>query len=160
MNRWCILQHILLAFVACVARVHAIDIDQICPRMLNRVLDGCGPIGECLFYQSFFSSHFSNFGFQSPKNLCKMTILRKLSAGNRSSTEYKEVSHVNDIEKCVFQCCLQKSECNVAFMSNGRCFHVRCVSDEQCLPLKRSGMADKWKMVLVKPISAGTIPLS
>lgn len=80
-------------------------------------------------------------------------------SGNRSFATYKEVVRVNDIEKCVFQCCLQKSECNVAFMSNGRCYHVQCASDEHCLPVKRAGMEDKWKMVLVNPTTLGRLNL-
>lgn len=44
-------------------------------------------------------------------------------------------------------------------MSNGRCYHVQCASDEQCFPVKRAGMADKWKMVLVNPTTLGKLNL-
>lgn len=149
MGRWCIVQHIFLVFIVCVTRVHTIDFDQICPRMSDRILDGYGPVGK---HFCFFLHHNCLFCLFFRK--LKVFFARKIpSTGNRSSTEYKEVLHANDIEKCVLQCCLQKLECNVAFMSSGRCYHVRCVSDEQCLPMRRNGMADKWKMVLVRPVS-------
>lgn len=43
-------------------------------------------------------------------------------------------------------------------MSSGRCFHVQCVNDEQCLPIKQAGIYDKWKTVLVNPVTPGTFP--
>lgn len=37
---------IFLVAIVCVALVHAIDIDRMCPRMLDHIFDGRGPIGN------------------------------------------------------------------------------------------------------------------
>lgn len=50
---------------------------------------------------------------------------------------------------------MQKDECNVAFVYNNKCFHVKCIDDEQCMPLERTNMEFKLKMVLVNPVAPG-----
>lgn len=76
-------------------------------------------------------------------------------AGNKTAGTYKEFSKAPSIEMCAIQCCLQKLECNVAFVFNEKCFHVNCKDDEQCMPLERVNMESKLKMVLVNPVTPG-----
>lgn len=71
--------------------------------------------------------------------------------GNRTAGEYKPIEEGKDIESCVMHCCENKNYCNVAFLFNRTCYHVQCFSDEQCLPLKRLGINEPMKMVLVSP---------
>lgn len=78
-----------------------------------------------------------------------------LFAGNKTAGMYKEFLKASAIESCAIQCCIQKAECNVAFVFNEKCFHVKCNSNEQCLPLERTNMELKLKMVLVNPVTPG-----
>lgn len=75
--------------------------------------------------------------------------------GNKTAGTYKEFLKASAIDTCAIQCCIQKSECNVAFVFNEKCFHVKCKSNEQCMPLERTNMESKLKMVLVNPVTSG-----
>lgn len=77
--------------------------------------------------------------------------------GNKSAGEYKEIEEGKQIESCVMRCCADKDYCNVAFLFNRTCYHVRCFTDEECLPLKRPGVSEPMKMVLVSPSKGGLI---
>lgn len=76
-----------------------------------------------------------------------------MSIGNKTAGTYKEFLKASGIETCAVQCCMQKTECNVAFVFNNKCFHVKCNDDEQCMPLERTNMEFKLKMVLVNPVA-------
>lgn len=75
--------------------------------------------------------------------------------GNKTAGTYKEFLKASGIETCAVQCCMQNTECNVAFVFNNKCFHVKCKDDEQCMPLERTHMEFKLKMVLVNPVAIG-----
>lgn len=83
-----------------------------------------------------------------------------LFAGNETAGTYKEYLKASAIDTCAIQCCIQKSECNVAFVFNDKCFHVKCKSNEQCMPLERTNMETKLKMVLVNPVAPGKLALA
>lgn len=76
-------------------------------------------------------------------------------SGNKTAGTYKEFLKASGIETCAVQCCMQKTECNVAFVFNNKCFHVKCNDDEKCMPLERTNMEFKLKMVLVNPVAPG-----
>lgn len=76
--------------------------------------------------------------------------------GNKTAGTYKEFLKASAIDTCAIQCCIQKTECNVAFVFNEKCFHVKCKSDDQCMPLERTNMETKLKMVLVNPVAPGS----
>ncbi|XP_030385510.1 dyslexia-associated protein KIAA0319 [Scaptodrosophila lebanonensis] len=87
--------------------------------------------------------------------------------------EYKpDAQHANvllDEESYLWSCldaCCEKSQnqtgtgntaCNVVMLYKRKCFHIRCVSNEGCLPKERGARngADKAQMVLVNPIGEG-----
>lgn len=77
------------------------------------------------------------------------------STGNKTAGTYKEFLRASGIEQCAVQCCLQKSECNVAFFFDKKCYHVKCKNDEVCMPLERVNLEFKLKMVLVNPVASG-----
>lgn len=66
-------------------------------------------------------------------------------------------SNGTDLRVCVLDCCKLKHKCNVAFVYNKTCYHVKCVDDESCLPLKRPNITTSLQMVLVHPKADGTI---
>uniref|UniRef100_A0A1B0CQZ9 Serine-type protease inhibitor n=1 Tax=Lutzomyia longipalpis TaxID=7200 RepID=A0A1B0CQZ9_LUTLO len=71
-----------------------------------------------------------------------------LKAGN-----FSENHQARTLEACVQACCDNGAECNSAFMFNGTCYHVKCVNDQLCLPLRRYPNNTKLYMVLVNPVS-------
>lgn len=74
--------------------------------------------------------------------------------GNLTAGNFTEKTDLKGLRQCVMACCLADS-CNIVFIVESRCFHVKCVSDELCLPLPRVGER-KWdthvSMILVKPV--------
>lgn len=76
-------------------------------------------------------------------------------AGNKTAGNYKEFEGAVNLQDCVIECCAQKENCNVAFVFNQTCYHVKCISDEQCLPLERPIVRKQLKMVLVNPVTEG-----
>ncbi|CAD7078937.1 unnamed protein product [Hermetia illucens] len=99
-----------------------------------------------------------NFGEICPFILQKVfkgsVPVGKMEAGN-----YTEVTKDDpDLKTCVEDCCLKKSECNVAFMYDKKCYHIKCISNELCLPKQRTdGLSTNLQMVLVTPVNDGTI---
>lgn len=67
--------------------------------------------------------------------------------GNLSAGIFEEIQDVSNLGKCVLKCC-EKPMCNVAFTSDGKCYHVDCKSNELCAPLAVNRPID---MVLVRP---------
>lgn len=67
---------------------------------------------------------------------------------------FDEVEEVKEKKTCVLECCL-KDQCNVAFIVDDKCYHVKCRSNELCIPTlsTNSDNADHISMVLVKPLS-------
>ncbi|XP_012278957.1 dyslexia-associated protein KIAA0319-like protein [Orussus abietinus] len=73
--------------------------------------------------------------------------------GNLTWGRFLKQSHITGIKHCVADCCTQ-SECNVALMHNGTCYHVQCKSTKMCAPFYRPDLLkkDPPSMVLVKPV--------
>uniref|UniRef100_A0A1B0D665 MANSC domain-containing protein n=1 Tax=Phlebotomus papatasi TaxID=29031 RepID=A0A1B0D665_PHLPP len=71
-----------------------------------------------------------------------------LKAGN-----FSEHLGEKTLDSCVQACCDHGAGCNSAFMFNGTCYHVKCASDQLCLPLRRYPNNTKLYMVLVNPVS-------
>lgn len=61
-----------------------------------------------------------------------------------------------DLRTCVEACCDKgrNNTCNVVFMFKHKCYHVRCVSNEACLPKERRSLPGRIQMVLVNPVRA------
>ncbi|KAL1497900.1 hypothetical protein ABEB36_008782 [Hypothenemus hampei] len=72
--------------------------------------------------------------------------------GNTSAGYFEEITDINTLKPCVLQCCL-KAACNVAFMSDDKCYHVACTSNELCIPTinRNPQTVDHVNMMLVKP---------
>lgn len=76
--------------------------------------------------------------------------------GNKTAGNYTEYTEATKLWPCVAGCCEQKTECNVAFIFNEVCYHVQCINNELCLPLKRStNITTKLRLVLVNPVTEG-----
>lgn len=124
--------------------VQTLDIDRVCPRMLQKVFNGYAPIGK--LFDCILRGIRLNFNI----------IFYYISLiGNKTAGTYKEFLKASVIDTCAIQCCMQKDECNVAFVFNEKCFHVKCNSDDACMPLERTNMETKLKMVLVNPVNSG-----
>ncbi|CAH0563661.1 unnamed protein product [Brassicogethes aeneus] len=74
-----------------------------------------------------------------------------LSAGIFDQTE------ITNLKECVLKCCL-KDKCNVAFMSEDKCYHISCYTNEMCAPIpsQKPNSVDRFTMVLVKPTDDDT----
>jgi len=64
---------------------------------------------------------------------------------------------------CLQACCEKPrnatSACNVVLVFKGKCYHIRCQSNEACLPKLRVRMPnEKVQMVLVNPLGDATWP--
>ncbi|KAI8125977.1 hypothetical protein FF38_10153 [Lucilia cuprina] len=61
-----------------------------------------------------------------------------------------------DLRSCVEACCEKgrNNTCNIVFMYRRKCYHVRCVSNEACLPKERRSISERIQMVLVNPVKA------
>lgn len=92
-----------------------------------------------------------------PASPCSTDIDAYSLAGNKTAGNYKEFEGAVNLQECVIQCCAQKENCNVAFVFNQTCYHVKCISDEQCLPLERPNVRKQLKMVLVNPATEGLL---
>ncbi|XP_055539334.1 dyslexia-associated protein KIAA0319-like protein [Wyeomyia smithii] len=75
--------------------------------------------------------------------------------GGREAGNYTEYSGASSLKPCVHQCCAKGDGCNTAFMFNKTCYHVRCLSNELCLPAKKKNLSTPLQMVLVNPV--GTV---
>lgn len=49
-----------------------------------------------------------------------------------------------------------KKDCHVAFLSDNECFHIKCYSNERCIPILKVGSIGRISMVLVKPTDDDT----
>jgi hypothetical protein len=56
------------------------------------------------------------------------------------------------VKDCVVRCC-RHEQCNVAFMTDDKCYQVTCTTDELCKPVlsPNSDSKEHVFMVLVKP---------
>lgn len=72
--------------------------------------------------------------------------------GNISAGVYEEITEINTLKPCVLKCCT-KDVCNVAFMTDDKCYHISCKSNELCIPTMHLDpvTAEHVAMVLVKP---------
>lgn len=70
------------------------------------------------------------------------------------STEDVSAVEEVDLRSCVEACCekSRNNTCNVVFMFKRKCYHVRCVSNEACLPKERRSIGERIQMVLVNPV--------
>lgn len=65
---------------------------------------------------------------------------------------------------CLQACCekprnVTTSSCNVVLVFKGKCYHIRCQSNEACLPKQRVRLPnEKVQMVLVNPVGEATWP--
>ncbi|KFB46235.1 AGAP008639-PA-like protein [Anopheles sinensis] len=79
--------------------------------------------------------------------------------GNTNAGNYTENSKATTLEPCVRDCCLKGPKCNTAFIFNHTCYHVKCISNELCLPAKKE-TSSTLRMVLVNPIEDGIVESS
>uniref|UniRef100_A0A182P486 MANSC domain-containing protein n=1 Tax=Anopheles epiroticus TaxID=199890 RepID=A0A182P486_9DIPT len=70
--------------------------------------------------------------------------------GNKDAGNFTENAQATTLEGCVRDCCEKGTNCNTAFMFNHTCYHVRCISNEMCLPAKKE-TSSTLRMVLVNP---------
>lgn len=65
---------------------------------------------------------------------------------------FKEIEGVSNVKDCVVRCC-RHEQCNVAFMTDDKCYQVTCTTDELCKPVlsPNSDSKEHVFMVLVKP---------
>ncbi|XP_030751271.1 dyslexia-associated protein KIAA0319 homolog [Sitophilus oryzae] len=72
--------------------------------------------------------------------------------GNISAGVYEEITDVRSLKPCVLKCCV-KPLCHVAFLTDDKCYHINCNSNELCIPTLNTNpeTIDHVQMVLVKP---------
>ncbi|XP_050298376.1 dyslexia-associated protein KIAA0319-like protein [Anthonomus grandis grandis] len=77
--------------------------------------------------------------------------------GNISAGFYDEIKGINTMKLCVQKCCI-KATCHVAFMTDDKCYHVACSSNELCIPTRNTNpdTVNHVAMVLVKPTDEDT----
>lgn len=66
---------------------------------------------------------------------------------------FDEIKDIQSEKHCVLACC-QKDECNVAFMTAEKCYHITCASNELCMPVLSPKVAtrNQFAMVLVRAV--------
>lgn len=59
---------------------------------------------------------------------------------------------ITKLKNCVLHCC-QKSNCNVAFINDNKCYHIECASDDLCVPSVKLSpeSAEHLTLILVNP---------
>nr|XP_022906199.1 dyslexia-associated protein KIAA0319-like protein isoform X1 [Onthophagus taurus] len=80
-------------------------------------------------------------------------------AGNMSSGVFSAVPDAEDQRSCVLDCC-EKNDCNVAFIADEKCYHIKCQNSTICLPIyigsgnskEEDDYASRVSMVLVRPV--------
>lgn len=104
------------------------DLTTLCPNMVRYVFESAMPRDE--FKAGIFEKYPSN---GEGENV----------AGNNV-----------DLRACVEGCCekARNNTCNIVFMYKHKCYHVRCVSNEACLPKERRSLTERIQMVLVNPV--------
>lgn len=61
--------------------------------------------------------------------------------GNITAGNYTRAPDQDRLWPCVLSCCAKGAQCNVVFMVGIKCYHVQCISNEACLPLKHAANA-------------------
>ncbi|XP_041775051.1 dyslexia-associated protein KIAA0319-like protein [Anopheles merus] len=74
--------------------------------------------------------------------------------GNKDAGNFTENAKATTLEECVRDCCLKGTSCHTAFMFNHTCYHVKCISNDLCLPAKKE-TSSALRMVLVNPLADG-----
>ena len=67
---------------------------------------------------------------------------------NVSAGTYTEITEATSHKDCVYLCCANE-DCNVAFITESKCFHISCISNQYCAPTMSSNL--DVSMVLVRP---------
>lgn len=103
------------------------------------------------------SQHFSNTRTNSVRNNCPHLYPKVFQGyvpqGNISAGTYVEIPDVN-LNQCVVKCC-SKEDCNVAFRTDDKCYHITCERSDTCAPVAtpNSDSVQHISMVLVRPVN-------
>uniref|UniRef100_A0A182WFF8 MANSC domain-containing protein n=1 Tax=Anopheles minimus TaxID=112268 RepID=A0A182WFF8_9DIPT len=76
--------------------------------------------------------------------------------GNKNAGNFTENSKATTLEQCVRDCCMKGSSCHTAFIFNHTCYHVKCITNDLCLPAKKE-TSSTLRMVLVNPVEDGSL---
>uniref|UniRef100_A0A182YN71 MANSC domain-containing protein n=1 Tax=Anopheles stephensi TaxID=30069 RepID=A0A182YN71_ANOST len=79
--------------------------------------------------------------------------------GNKNAGNFTENAKASTLEECVRDCCVKGTNCHTAFIFNHTCYHVKCISNDLCLPAKKE-TTSTLRMVLVNPIDDGLVEAS
>lgn len=65
---------------------------------------------------------------------------------------YEEIQGITKLRECIVECCF-KETCNVIFMSENKCYHVSCKSNDLCVPMVNTNpdASEHSTLVLVRP---------
>ncbi|KAL0275001.1 UNVERIFIED_CONTAM: hypothetical protein PYX00_002996 [Menopon gallinae] len=74
--------------------------------------------------------------------------------GNASAGLYVKYPNINSVNLCLESCC-SSHKCNVMFMHGKDCFHIKCFSNEECIPMYRTDLRN-ISMMLVAPLPPQT----
>ncbi|XP_055375563.1 dyslexia-associated protein KIAA0319-like protein isoform X2 [Condylostylus longicornis] len=85
-------------------------------------------------------------------NIFAQTFDQSAPIGDQKSGNFTQEKDVTELIPCVEKCCLKKKDCNVAFIFEKNCYHVKCNSNKLCLPKRRSNLKRRLEMVLVNPV--------
>lgn len=113
---------------AVVPRYSEKNVLQICPNMVHHVFDGA-----------------------TPRAKEKAGIFEEFEPTGSASDHEDGI----DLRDCIAACCekqQQNQTCNVVFVFKRKCYHVRCVSNDGCLPKERPQTKERLQMVLVNPV--------
>ncbi|XP_037957769.1 dyslexia-associated protein KIAA0319-like protein [Teleopsis dalmanni] len=63
-------------------------------------------------------------------------------------------SDEDSMHACLAACCEKQrnNSCNVVFVYKRKCYHVRCFTNEACVPKKRANIKERLQMFLVNPV--------
>ncbi|XP_058449707.1 dyslexia-associated protein KIAA0319-like protein [Malaya genurostris] len=78
--------------------------------------------------------------------------------GGREAGNYTEYTEASSLKPCVQHCCTKGDACNTAFMFNKTCYHVKCLTNDLCLPAKKKNLFTNLQMVLVNPVGENSQP--
>ncbi|KAF5285922.1 hypothetical protein FQA39_LY04383 [Lamprigera yunnana] len=108
------------------------------------------PISFCssqLFEKSRINSIQSNCPRLYPK-----IFQDYVPQGNMTAGTFTEIDSSNNFKRCIRKCCLA-NDCNVAFRSNDKCYHITCASNALCVPIRASTeLGQHVSMVLIRPV--------
>ncbi|XP_065063476.1 uncharacterized protein LOC135690004 isoform X1 [Rhopilema esculentum] len=76
--------------------------------------------------------------------------------GGRKAGEFKEITHVKDMQDCIAKCCEAKDKkCNLAFMLSKTCYAVTCKVKELCATIPAPASSFHPQVAMVRePIPA------